>query len=276
MSDKIKLTEASQTKTTDNMNLIEIPFCLLSRRNNREITSFRHDWIADGKEFYYEVIASAKYGMPTFSAEELLLALMNISYQEQYINQTVHCTAYQILKLLKWGDSKRAYNRLIKTFSQLAGMLIDTNYFWDPFSGRRIQINQAMHIIDEFKFDSQDNLFGIDVNFFAWGKTFWENLKLGYNKLLDYKTYQLLNSPIAKRLFRYLDKQLNQQEGHKIGMENLCYRILNMTKARKLADLKQRLKPAIEELNNLKIGFHIDIKPGKTGDIIYFRKTNTE
>lgn len=268
---KKKPTEA--VKTADSMNLIDIPFCLLSHRNNSNIKCFRDTWTVDGKDFYYEVWAHEKYGMPTFSAEGLYLALMKISYDKQFCEPTVECTAYEILDVLGWGKSKKDYQRLMKNFCQLAGASINTNYMWDPFTGKRFQVEKMMHIIDEFSFNilGQQELFR-KTNYFTWGKTYFETIKLGYVKQLDFNIYKSINLPIAKRLYRYIDKQLKAQNEHRIGLEPLCYRKLNMTKARYISQLKDRLKPAIDELNHRKLGFYIDIKPGMNGDVVYFHK----
>jgi hypothetical protein len=90
------------------------------------------------------------------------------------------------------------------------------------------------------------------MSWFRWSQYVQSNFKAGYIKSLNLDFALSLNKPLSLRLYRYLDKKrggaTSARTSFAIGLQKLCELHLGMEKAPYPSMLKQRLKPAHDEL----------------------------
>jgi len=248
----------------DEMNLVELPFSLVSYRNTQNIKTIESRWQGKGedgkvRDFYKIVTGSDKWGLPTFQAEELLIAALELTYRQGFKERKVPTTKYELMALMKWPDTGQYRDALINTFGQIVGTTIASNHFWDQ--KKKAYAEVSFHIIDEYRFyeDEQKRKKGdkgqlnLPFSYFIWGKTFWDSLDSGYIKRLDTATYFSLKSNLSRRLYRFADKHLNNR-GIEVDLFHLAFDKLVMTGNYKYpSQVIRELQRAIDELKARKL-----------------------
>lgn len=273
---KIKIDEGERRIGKDEMNLIELPFTLLTKRNPKGLKTIERNWSGkgeDGKErkFYKIITGSDKWGLPTFIGEEVYLACMELSYKQGFEDRKVCTTQYDLLKLLRWSTGGKEYQRLIKAFNQLIGISIVTNAFWDNQNKKYQKL--GFGLIDDYCFfedekkgqKSNYHQLPIPLGYFHWNETFFnQSIKKNNIKTIDTNLYFSLNGYTSKRLYRFVDKKLYNHQSFEIDLFRLAFEKLEMTGNYQYpSKVIEKLQPAIKELETRGIA-KIDIEKSKT------------
>lgn len=273
---KIKINEGERRVGKDEMNLIELPFTLLTQKNPKGLKTIERTWkgkAEDGteKKFYKIISGSDKWGLPTFIGEELYLACMELSYRHGFESRTVYTSKRQLLELMGWGDGGLDYKRLTKALNQLLGIVITTNAFWD--NQEKKYKDMGFGIIDNYMFDADEKRIShygkaaLPLGNFSWNEVFFEHsIKKGNIKTLDTALYFSLKGYISKRLYRFIDKKLYNQNTFELDLFRLAFEKLEMIGEaydKRLSKIIQNLQPAFIELRSRNIA-NIQIKPSTT------------
>lgn len=258
----------------DEMNLIELPFSLVSYRNPHNIKTIESRWRGKGedgqvRDFYKIVTGSDKWGLPTFQAEELLIAALELTYRRGFKERKVPTSKYELMSLMRWPDTSQYRNLLVNTFGQVRGVTIKTNHFWDNVNKSYREVvfgiisNASFYEREKKRHRDKNGQLSLPLGFFHWDEIFWTSLQAGYIKRLDTATYFSLNLNLSRRLYRFADKHL-----HGGGIEMDLFR-LAFDKLVMVGDYKypskvlEKLQPAIDELNTRALA-SIRVVKGKT------------
>ena len=268
-------------KGKDELNLAEFPLARLGRNDTRAVIEY-HGEIRDPRhgivEQKWTVSGSAKFGLPTEFAERVLVGLIYLTAQENFQARKVPFTIYGVLKLLGLTHNKRNYKAVEKALQQLVGVVIySEGAFFDKEQQKRVTSKQGFHIIEEFwlkSFESDPNVIAEEgVNaYLVWSEQIWKNFKAGYIKQLDLQFYYGLDSTIARRLYRFLDKRMHYKDTYQIDIFDMAARI-GMKEYRYPSDLARKLKPAFRELKQT--GFLEEAEVIKVGKFTRVRFART-
>ncbi len=258
----------------DEMNLVEFPFTLLSKRNENQKTIEFSDWttangIATKREWV--VTGSDKYGLPTANDEELYIALMKVSKDMDFQNRRVPIVRYQLAKLMGWGLDGKGYERIEQGLDRLSGVRIKAkNAFWDNEKKKYVTVNFGI-IDDYYLYDEKP---GKKLNFaqgelpisnFSWNEVLFNSFKAGNIKTVDAEFYFALRSPITKRLYRFLDKKkYDGKPRFEIGIRKLAS--LLPLKDDYPSHIKIALEKAHDELIEKGFLISVDYEKGKGGE----------
>jgi len=251
----------------DEMNLVEFPITLLSKRKSSESNVLEFtDTITteDGTQVTREwtVSGSEKYGLPLAIDNDVLLALLVIGKETNFSSPVIYFSRYRLLKIMGLEtDAGSNYKRLEDIFDRLTGVRIKSkNSFWD--NERKAYVSVNVGIFDEYQIYEGKPKKGahmqesLPLSYVRLNNTLYQSIKAGYIKSLEVDIYFILKSSIAKRLYRYLDKK--RYDGKKkfemnlytlayihIGFDNETYKFASK--------IKEKLAPAHNEL--IKAGF---------------------
>ncbi|MCC6220622.1 MAG: replication initiator protein A, partial [Deltaproteobacteria bacterium] len=254
----------------DEMNLAEFPLAVLSTRVDPKLKTleFRDEQrLKNGEVMAREWIITAadKFGLPTATDDDVILALMRLSMNHGFRERKVFFTRYELLKILQWTTEGRSYSRLIKSFDRLSGVRIRaTNAFYDNDSKSYQTCNFG--IIDAYEInDSRGKASPSSTNcqtpksFFTWSEVLFDSFKAGYIKKLNLELYFELSSAISRRLYRYLDKHFYYKSTFEKPLMVLAFEKLGLSRNyRYVSSVKQQLEPALEELVQKKFISHFD------------------
>lgn len=245
--------------TKDELNLAELPFSLPSHRHPQAKESIQVlDEVLDpeGRLVVREwtVRGGTPHGLPLAIDEEVFLALTHFLYQAGFKEREVHFTQYSLFKLLGWGDSQRSYTRLEEALDRLSGVRIRSKEsFWDH--QERCFLTRNFGLIDNYTLFRKGGKPASEqpyISSVSFNSTIFDSFKAGFLKTLDLDLYLSLRSPIARKLFRLLDKKLHKTPVYEIELTRLANRIA-LTDSAYPSDIKRHFAGAHEELE--KIGF---------------------
>ncbi|MCB0132036.1 MAG: replication initiator protein A [Caldilineaceae bacterium] len=269
-------------KGKDELNLAEFPLARLGRNDTRAVIEY-HGEIRDPRhgvvEQKWTVSGSAKFGLPTEFAERVLVGLIYLTAQDKFQNRKVPFTIYGVLKLLGLTHNQRNYKAVEKALQQLVGVVIySEGAFFDKDLQKRVTSKQGFHILEEFwlkSFEGDPSVIAEEgVNaYLVWSDQIWKNFKAGYIKQLDLQFYYGLESTIARRLYRFLDKRMYYQDHYEIDIFDMAARI-GMKEYPFPSDLARKLKPAFTELQ--KMGFLETVEVIKVGKFTRVRFGRTQ
>jgi len=258
--------EKEATLGKDEMNLAEFPLTTLGTRDNREVLVYS-GWVSEKGMQRYEqqwtVRAASGLGLPGEFGDRVILALLALTFRQSPLDARVDFTRYQILRSMgmdKIGQSD--YERLEATLSQLVGMTIESRRaFYDKQRDKRIVTTQAFHVFDRLWIRRNEkgsegnsetsNAEGEDADesqgYIVWSPQFWSNLQGGYIKNIDLGFYNSLSTPLARRLYRLLDKRLHHRTTCEMDIFELSGR-LGQQRYPKPSQTYRKLKPSIDVL----------------------------
>jgi hypothetical protein len=238
----------------DEMNLAVLPMARLGRNDQRTRIEYHGTFTEPGKgqEKMVWVVEGAA-GLPTEFAERVMVALLYIGSEQNFANRRMTFTVYRVLKVLGLTISNRNYRIVENALKQLTGVLITTDKAWvertDDGKQKRVTTSRGFHIVDEYYLHYQEEEEEGKESFILWGARVWKSIQAGYLKLLDIDFYYSLENPIARRLYRFLDKVMayDSPKPYQIDIFDLANK-LGMASYKHAAHLRRPLKIAAQEL----------------------------
>lgn len=246
--------EEEKRITKEEMNLAEYPLQYLGFKvpDDRKTIEWHGEVITKDrikKEASWIITGSDKYGLPRYKDRDVLLGLLYYwKLQGFQSNELVISNVHEFLKFLKWDTSQKGYNQLDESLSRLAGVTIIAKHsFWDN-NRKDYADSLTFHILDSAKLNKIGGRYILEVRA---GNEFWESIKSGYIKSLNFDFYLSLETPLAKALYSYLDKKSYQKEEFEIELVKLATH-LGIT-SQKIWHIRDRIREASEIL--LRRGF---------------------
>ncbi len=249
----------------DEMNLIDLPVFLLSTRssNANHVLEFeRGEFDRTLKQPIRRkltVTGDAKYGLPTAAAEEVYLGLLHHTKAwNDFADPLIYFSRGGLLKTLGWGHRDSAYQRLMRSMDQIAGVRLKCENFWRDNRAKQYRTVENISIIDYYRFrdsrNRQTSSFEEYLSEFRWGGAMFESFDAGYLKRLDLSVALKLK-PLARRLYRILDKHFHPPKRCRLvfDLRNFAQEWLGMSRNYDAAQIRRYLSPAVDEL--VKIGF---------------------
>ncbi|NLF02712.1 MAG: hypothetical protein GX601_17230, partial [Anaerolineales bacterium] len=154
-------------------------------------------------------------------------------------------------------DSKH-YRSVERSLERLLrASIVAEGAFWDADRQGLVQRVNGFHLIERYWLAYQEGDEQVVEaegcpGYVVWGEEVWRSLQNGYLKQLDLDTFFHLQTPVARRLYRFLDKKLHKRRQLEIDIFQLSQQ-LGMAYYRYPAKVKEKLQPGIDEL--MGIGF---------------------
>jgi hypothetical protein len=240
----------------DERSLIKLPFTLPGRRK-RETSTLRSEWEGQdengkAKTFYKVVTGSDDRGLPAHPAEDIYIGLLYYTATGSDAKKRLRIPTRNLLELMQWGTGGRAYRRLKRSLEELLGLTVRTNALWDTET--KSYVEAGFHIIERYRFKKVNEapLFGegeqqiLEVE---WSDELHDYFQRARFKFLEVHVYYSLSSPLAKRLYRWLDDRLYQTGHVAIDIRHLAHTRLEISKSTQYpSQILQKLQPAMNEL----------------------------
>lgn len=236
----------------DEFNLAVFPIAVLDKRaqKSKNYLTFVENITSNGRDIQrtWTVMPHPIEGLPSTTDEDVYVALMELSH-EQGGQKKVFFSRYDLIRRLGWPMNAKHYERLESSLRKLAAVRIEAkNAYVDRHSGRLVDV--GMSIIQEFKiFDETSGKRSGAKSYVMWSDRVAQSLNEKLFKKLDADFYFNLNSPIAKRLFRYLDKKFGGGDYFVINVRKLAFEHIGMSRELQyVSQIMQRIEPALSEL----------------------------
>ena len=243
----------------DEMNLAEFPLAAISNRFlDGTKTVVLEDTVFDREQNRHlprrlTLSGSDRYGLPTSKDDDVLLACIQLSRLNDFSSREVSFSRYEILRLLGWADETRNYDRVATSLRRWKGLSIFSDRaFYDH--EQKSWVNRDFGVFDNLVIYRREVIQGKAApgcSRFVWNEVLFRSFQSGYLKQLDWNLYCRLTSPVAKRLYRFLDKRFYHSNRVEIDLLELGLRKVRLSGNYNTAQLKRTLQKGIEELERL-------------------------
>jgi hypothetical protein len=206
----------------------------------------------DGQELKqtWTVRAVQGLGLPGTLDQDVYVALLQLIDRGGEIPEDgwVGFSLYKLVELLRRTHGGRDYKQIKESLERLSATVIQSK---NAFYRKRKQayLDKTFHLLEEVRHSEiRDGSGGATER--TWVKLseyFVESYRANYLKGLDVDFYWSLNSSVAKRLYRFVDKKRNQQRRWEVDLFALRDRI-PLSRYRYPSKIKEKLEPAHQEL----------------------------
>ena len=244
----------------DELNLAEFPLSAITDRLNADQKTLTfEDRIWDNSRCemvtrQLTVTASDEHGLPTAHDDEVILGLIQLSKLRNFSDRRVNFTRYELLRILSWGDEGKSYERLEKSLNRWVGVtLYYKNAWWSK--EQQCWVDESFHIIenvrlyDKEKAEHQANQQSqFPLSSFTWNDVIFRSFQAGNLKSIDFDFLKSLDSAVAKRLYRFLDKRFYHRSLWEFDLKEVSWEHIGLSRKYDSANLKRKLLPGIREL----------------------------
>lgn len=242
----------------DEMNLIEFPLAAIAERLPPETKQLVFESTAgDGTIRRLTISGSSAFGLPTAKDDEVLVALMQLAKLQGFRSEKVAFSRYQILQVLGWPISGQSYERVDLAVNRWVGVTYYwENSWWDKAAESWVDEkfgildNAEMYDREKWSKRAKSGQVPLPLSWVKWNEVVYRSFCSGYIKYLDMDVYRALKLPLAKRLYRYLDKHFYRKGTLRFDIQRLAREKLGLLGEYDNANLKRILYPAIQELEN--------------------------
>jgi len=244
----------------DEMNLAEFPLAGLSNRSPKEKTLVFEASTRDKRQGAdvrkrLTVAASAKYGLPTASDDEVILGLVQFAKACRFTQRTVAFVPAELFRLLGWRDGGRSYSRLETSLKRWLGVTLYYDHaWWDK--QRQAWVDEHFHLLENVTVWRRSAKNGIRERrpwLVTWNEVVFRSFQAGYLKKLDMTVYRKLRLAASKRMYRFLDKRFYYTNRLTFDLRTFACEHIGFRRLDDNSQLKRRLNRAIDELE--RVGF---------------------
>lgn len=237
----------------DELNIAEWPNGLLSKRPSRDVKTRVFEDTFGSMKRSVTITGSDKYGLPGYKEDEVLFGLVNVTRERNGLKErTVQFKRSDLVRTLGWPDKGSSWRAIDHALNVIAGTLcVYENAWYEKNSTRKKFVNRKFHMIDHVELVSESPDGGA-LYTITWGHVIFESFKCGSIKSIDLDFWRELRSPVAKRLFRFLDKQFWNSDLVRYDLVSLGVHKLGMREGIDVAQIKRSLAPGIRELEEKK------------------------
>ena len=275
----------------DELNLAEFPIAALTDRvPDGQLTLVFEDKLErrDNPPIVRRltIMGTPKHGLPTSLDDEVLVGLIQLTKRRSnFTDQKVTFSRYELIDLLGWPQSGASYKRIEEALHRWVGVvLMYENAWWD--NNAKSWVDENFHVLDNVtlydrerrkpsgkggkaaakpaaarKGSKKAGTIGdpLPLSSFRWNEVIFQSFQSGNLKQLDLEFYLNLRLPTTKRMFRFLDKRFYRRNQLDFDLRILACEHIGLSRTYAPTELKRKLKPALEELEQL--GFLEPLSP---------------
>ena len=259
----------------DELNLAEFPIAALTDRiPDGQTTMVFEDRLErrDSSPIVRRltIMGTHKHGLPTSLDDEVLVGLIQLTKRRSnFTDPKVQFSRYELIELLGWPQSGQSYRRIEEALHRWVGVvLMYENAWWD--NQARSWVDEQFHVLDNVtlydrerwrtsgrktikaeKTSSKADKTPLPLSSFRWNEVIFRSFQSGNLKQLDLEFYLKLRLPTTKRMYRFLDKRFYRRSRLDFDLRTLACEHIGLSRSYAPTELKRRLKPALEEMEQL-------------------------
>jgi hypothetical protein len=269
----------------DELNLAEFPIAALTDRIPDGQTTMVFEDRLERRDSppivrRLTITGTHKHGLPTSLDDEVLVGLIQLTKRRSnFTDQRVQFSRYELIELLGWPQSGQSYRRIEEALHRWVGVvLMYENAWWD--NAAKSWVDEQFHVLDNVtlydrerwrtsarsgksgkgdKAGSRPDKPPLPLSSFRWNEVIFQSFQSGNLKQLDLEFYLKLRLPTTKRMYRFLDKRFYRRSRLDFDLRTLACEHIGLSRTYAPTELKRRLKPALEELEQL--GFLEPLSP---------------
>ena len=209
-------------------NLIEYPFFHLGGRKDKMVKCKDYEFgevvLENGLTVKRRlVVENYKDGIPGPYDQDVLMGILKIGTERNKLTEDIPLTVYEVAKEL---DDTNHWTRVRKSIERL----VNTNYKSEQVvlvkeSGGQYYLSDLFHILESARFLDKSVMNkgrSNEATKVRFNRFFITNFMNDYYKYIDLAEYLKLRSPIAKKLYMYLEKKKFEKNKYQVKLDNLA------------------------------------------------------
>jgi Replication initiator protein A len=260
----------------DELNLAEFPIAALTDRIPDGQTTMVFEDRMERRDSApivrrLTIMGTHKHGLPTSLDDEVLVGLIQLTKRRSnFTDPRVQFSRYELIELLGWPQSGQSYRRIEEALHRWVGVvLMYENAWWDNTA--KSWVDEQFHVLDNvtlydrerWRTSARSGRSGkgdrggkadkppLPLSSFRWNEVIFQSFQSGNLKQLDLEFYLKLRLPTTKRMYRFLDKRFYRRSRLDFDLRSLACEHIGLSRSYAPTELKRRLKPALEELEQL-------------------------
>ncbi|HQX53897.1 MAG TPA: replication initiator protein A, partial [Planctomycetaceae bacterium] len=249
----------------DELNLIDFPIGTLSYKQPLNADGSRPDELVFSVETFDQQLGkiipkklttrtSSKYGFPTPKEEQLLVGLLLLARMKNNFTQPrVEFRSGELFALMNWPHNSSSKRQLQTGLDRLSGVKLQYENSWSTDAGQKFEKVFHTGILDSYQLTTQTSgtpRSSAEANWIQWSSEVFADIRSGNVKELNTDEFFSLKYPLARRMYRFLDKQLSAQP--QFEMDLLAFAgHLGIAETEHIGKIKERLEEPIAELEAL-------------------------
>ena len=260
----------------DELNLAEFPIAALTDRVPDGQTTLVFEDRLERRDSppivrRLTIMGTHKHGLPTSLDDEVLVGLIQLTKRRSnFTDAKVPFSRYELIELLGWPQSGQSYRRIEEALHRWVGVvLMYENAWWD--NAAKSWVDEHFHVLDNVTLYDRERRRGLGavgqgrpgagprkpdkpplpLSSFRWNEVIFQSFQSGNLKQLDLEFYLKLRLPTTKRMFRFLDKRFYRRDRLDFDLRTLACEHIGLSRSYAPTELKRRLRPALEELEQL-------------------------
>jgi hypothetical protein len=261
----------------DELNLAEFPIAALTDRIPDGQTTMVFEDRLERRDSppivrRLTITGTHKHGLPTSLDDEVLVGLIQLTKRRSnFTDQRVQFSRYELIELLGWPQSGQSYRRIEEALHRWVGVvLMYENAWWD--NAAKSWVDEQFHVLDNVTLYDRERWRSsaragksgkgekagpktdkppLPLSSFRWNEVIFQSFQSGNLKQLDLEFYLKLRLPTTKRMYRFLDKRFYRRTRLDFDLRTLACEHIGLSRTYAPTELKRRLKPALEELEQL-------------------------
>ncbi|MDR3638956.1 MAG: replication initiator protein A [Isosphaeraceae bacterium] len=263
----------------DELNLAEFPIAALTDRVPDGQTTLVFEDKLERRDSTpivrrLTIMGTHKHGLPTSLDDEVLVGLIQLTKRRSnFTDPKVQFSRYELIDLLGWPQSGQSYRRIEEALHRWVGVvLMYENAWWD--NQAKSWVDENFHVLDNVTLYDRERrrpaprpgkaakgdkagakpVFEkppLPLSSFRWNEVIFQSFQSGNLKQLDLEFYLRLRLPTTKRMFRFLDKRFYRRSRLDFDLRTLACEHIGLSRSYAPTELKRKLKPALEELEQL-------------------------
>ena len=272
-----EISSAIEPGWKDELNLAEFPIAALTDRIPDGQTTMVFEDRLERRDSTpivrrLTIMGTHKHGLPTSLDDEVLVGLIQLTKRRSnFTDPRVQFSRYELIQLLGWPQSGQSYRRIEEAMHRWVGVvLMYENAWWD--NQARSWVDEQFHVLDNVtlydrerwrtsarggkagkgeKPGSKVDKPPLPLSSFRWNEVIFRSFQSGNLKQLDLEFYLKLRLPTTKRMYRFLDKRFYRRSRLDFDLRSLACEHIGLSRSYAPTELKRRLKPALEEMEQL-------------------------
>jgi Replication initiator protein A len=261
----------------DELNLAEFPIAALTDRIPDGQTTLVFEDRLERRDSSpilrrLTIMGTHKHGLPTSLDDEVLVGLIQLTKRRSnFTDPRVQFSRYELIELLGWPQSGQSYRRIEEALHRWVGVvLMYENAWWDNLA--KSWVDEQFHVLDNVTLYDRERwrtssrsgktVKGdrsgakadkppLPLSSFRWNEVIFQSFQSGNLKQLDLEFYLKLRLPTTKRMYRFLDKRFYRRSRLDFDLRTLACEHIGLSRSYAPTELKRRLKPALEEMEQL-------------------------
>jgi hypothetical protein len=270
-------TSSADAGWKDELNLAEFPIAALTDRIPDGQTTMVFEDRMERRDSApivrrLTIMGTHKHGLPTSLDDEVLVGLIQLTKRRSnFTDPRVQFSRYELIELLGWPQSGQSYRRIEEALHRWVGVvLMYENAWWD--NAAKSWVDEQFHVLDNvtlydrerWRTSARSGKSGkgerggskadkppLPLSSFRWNEVIFQSFQSGNLKQLDLEFYLKLRLPTTKRMYRFLDKRFYRRLRLDFDLRTLACEHIGLSRSYAPTELKRRLKPALEELEQL-------------------------